>query len=464
MLADDLRRYMEGRAVLARPQTLAYTVNRFVKRNRAGVGIAFVAALLLLGTLAYAGWRQQQAVLAGQRAMRMQTFLYSLFRIANSHYTGKPAATVPEFLSLGVKLLPRYIQNPADRRQAKLSLAESMFENGAFDDAQRVFAETIASAKAANDVQSEAESEAYAGNIAYQKGEMDKGAALTAHALELSKRNGISTAVRVRCEDYYAVNRENNGFRTDENLQLLEDAARRAKAAALPPHETADVLYSLASDLELRGRLNEAEPIYNESLATYGQDPSELCSRSNVLGDLAYLHEMRGDVQGALPVYKQAYDGFVACSGAESRDALSEQDYYAGALIKLGRAQEAVPLLEKGLPAWRKIIGTGPDLAEVLYFLAAAYDDTGRYTEAEKVATELIQVQTGKVEPTDRRFGASHMVLARALAGEGRYREALPHAQIADQLLSAKAVSPGAKAMMAQAHAVLLDIQSKQHD
>jgi serine/threonine-protein kinase len=392
----------------------------------------------------------------------MQTFLYSLFRIANSHYTGKPAATVPEFLDLGVQLLPQYIQNPADQRLAKLSLAESMFENGALDDAQRVFDEGIASAAAAYDRQSEAEAAAYSGNIAYQKGDTVKGASLTAHALDLARKGGVSTDVLVRAEDYFAVNRENLGFRTDENLQLLQDAAKRARAAALPPHQTADVLYSLASDLELRGRLDEAEPIYNESLATYGQDPSELCSRSNVQGDLAYLYEMRGDVQRALPGYKQAYDGFVACSGPNGQDALVEQDAYAGALIKLGRAQEAVPLLEKALPEWRKIVGDSQEISEVLYYLAAAYDDTGRYLDAEKTANELIQLQTGKVEPGDRRFGASHMVLARALAGQARYQEALGQARLADQVLSKNpGVSPGAKAMDAQAHTLLLDLQSK---
>ena len=108
-----------------------------------------LVAIALLASAAYAGWRQEQAVLEGQRALRMQTFMYRLFKLANSNYTGKPAATVPEFLKLGVKLLPEYIKDPADLREAQMGLAESMYENGDLDSAQAVLTETIASAKAA---------------------------------------------------------------------------------------------------------------------------------------------------------------------------------------------------------------------------------------------------------------------------------------------------------------------------
>jgi len=104
--------------------------------------------------------------------------------------------------------------------------------------------------------------------------------------------------------------------------------------------------------------------------------------------------------------------------------------------------------------------GSSPDLAEPLYFLAKAYVETGRFADGEKIAKELVAVQEGKVGPTDRRFGASHLIWARALAGQHRYDEALPHAELADGLL-ANAVSPGGKQMGAEAHQLLAEIQSK---
>jgi eukaryotic-like serine/threonine-protein kinase len=459
-LSGDIQRYLEGRPVLARPQTALYRLGKYVRRHRAGVAATVFAAMALLASLGYGEWRQRQALREGQRALRMQTFMYSLFKLANSNYTGKPAATVPEFLELGAKMLPDYIKDPSDLREAQMGLAESMYENGDLDSAQKVLTQVIASAKAANDIPAEAESEAFSGNIAYLQGQMSAGETLTSHALELSRKPGVSPAVRVWSAIFYAWNRDNNGYRTDENVRLLQLAVKECQDNNLSPRETADAIYSLGEDLELRGRLDEAEQAFNKALLVYDNDPAALCEQSEVYGDLAYLHEQRGDVPASIPLYQRAYDGYTKCSGAESRGALTEQEYWAGALMKLGRADEALSMMETAMPTWRKMLGSSPDLAEPLYFLSKAYVDTGRYEQGEKAAEELVAVQEGRVEPTDRRIGASQLIWARALAGQHRYKEALPHAEIADKLL-ANPISPGAKQMTAEAHKVLIDIQSR---
>jgi hypothetical protein len=84
--------------------------------------------------------------------------------------------------------------------------------------------------------------------------------------------------------------------------------------------------------------------------------------------------------------------------------------------------------------------------------------------EGEEELRPAPQTSTLLVPDADRRFGASHLLWARALAGQQRYQEALPHAEIADRLLAQNAVSTGAKQMGAQAHQVLVDVQSKLAD
>jgi hypothetical protein len=133
----------------------------------------------------------------------------------------------------------------------------------------------------------------------------------------------------------------------------------------------------------------------------------------------------------------------------------------AGAMLKLGQAKAVVPMLETSMPAWRKVAGSSPDLSNPLHFLAIAYVDTGQYAKAEKTAEELVKVQEGKVAPNDHRMGSSHLVWARALAGEHRYQEALPHAEIADRVLAQTVLSQGQKQASSDAHLLLLDIQSK---
>jgi serine/threonine-protein kinase len=460
-LTVDVHRYLDGRPVLARPQTTVYRLGKFVRRNRAPVAAALLVTIALVAAVAYAAWRQQQALHEAQRAVRMQTFMYRLFKLANSNYTGKPAATVPEFLQLGVKMLPQYITDPSDLRQAQMSLAESMYENGDLDNAQKVLLQTTASAKTVRDIQAEAESEAFSGNIAYLQGDNNTGEALTADALALSRKPGVSPSVRAWSAMFYAWHRDDTGFRADENVSLLQSAVKLCRDNNLPPRETADALYLLGEDLELRGRLDEAEQALNQSLQVYGQDPLALCDQSEVYGALAYVTDMRGKVAESIPIYQRSYDGYARCSGADSLGALTEKEYIAGALMKLGKAKDALPMMEESMPTLRKILGTAPDLAEPLYFLAKAYIETGHYKEGEKAAAEMVSVQEGKIAPTDRRIGASHLLWAQALVGEHRDQEALPHAQIADKLLAANAISAGAKQMGAEAHHVLLGIQSR---
>ena len=460
-LMVDIQRFIDGRPILARPQTTFYRVSKFVRRNRGSVAVTAVITLALIASLGYAAWRQQQALHEAQRAVRMQTFMYRLFKLANSNYTGKPAATVPEFLVLGVKVLPDYIKDPADLREAQMGLAESMYENGDLNNAQIVFTQTIAAAKAAGDIGSEAEAEAFSGNIAYQLGQTDQGQALTAHALELSRRPGVSQTVRVWSEIYYAANRENNGFRSDENVRLLESAVKESRERHLPERETAYAIYMLASDFEERGRLDEAEQLIHEAIAIYGHEPYAICDQSEMYADLAYISGARGDVEASLPLYQKAYEGYKACSGPDNKGTLVVEDYMAGAMIKLGRAKEAVAMLEASMPAWRKVAGSSPDLANPLHYLAVGYVDTGQYAQAEKTAEELVKVQEGKVAPDDHRMGSSQLVWARALAGEHRYQEALPHAEIADRVLAQTVLSPSQKQTSSDAHVVLLDIQSK---
>jgi hypothetical protein len=118
-------------------------------------------------------------------------------------------------------------------------------------------------------------------------------------------------------------------------------------------------------------------------------------------------------------------------------------------------------MMQTAMPVWRKMLGTSPDLSEPLNFLSLAELETAHYAQAEQDASEMVKVQTGRVESTDRRFGASHLLWARALTGQGRYQEALPHARIADALLANNAVSVGAKQVASEAHRLLLDVQAK---
>ncbi len=60
-LAEDLRRHLDGRPVLARPDSWSYRAGRFARRNRAAVTAAGIAVLALVVGLAAALWQARVA-------------------------------------------------------------------------------------------------------------------------------------------------------------------------------------------------------------------------------------------------------------------------------------------------------------------------------------------------------------------------------------------------------------------
>jgi serine/threonine protein kinase len=78
--AGDIRRYLEGRPVLARPDTLAYRTRKYIRRHWIGL---LATALALGGILGGAGVAMYQARVAQQQSVRAQRQFNSVRQLAN---------------------------------------------------------------------------------------------------------------------------------------------------------------------------------------------------------------------------------------------------------------------------------------------------------------------------------------------------------------------------------------------
>jgi eukaryotic-like serine/threonine-protein kinase len=80
-LADDLGRYLDGRPVLAAPDSLGYRLRRFVARHRLGTAAAAAAAVALSAGVAATLW---QARIAERERQRAEQRLDDVRRLANT--------------------------------------------------------------------------------------------------------------------------------------------------------------------------------------------------------------------------------------------------------------------------------------------------------------------------------------------------------------------------------------------
>ena len=89
--AEDLRRWLAGDPVTARNPTLAERALRFVSRHRFGASVAATASLALLAGTAAALWQAHEAVLARDRAERINGFLQDMLGAADHGNLGRNA-------------------------------------------------------------------------------------------------------------------------------------------------------------------------------------------------------------------------------------------------------------------------------------------------------------------------------------------------------------------------------------
>ena len=80
---QDLQRWLDGEAVLARPDSFLYRAGKFVRRHRAGVAVTLLVLLSLGAGLAGTAWQSQQAKQQSARALAVQEFLVGLFNEAD---------------------------------------------------------------------------------------------------------------------------------------------------------------------------------------------------------------------------------------------------------------------------------------------------------------------------------------------------------------------------------------------
>jgi serine/threonine-protein kinase len=95
-LADDLRRYLDGRPVLARPDAWLYVARKFVVRNWVPVSAVMTVAAALIVGLTVALWQARVAQAQAQRAERVKNFVVSVFAEQDPFTRGTVQARAPQ--------------------------------------------------------------------------------------------------------------------------------------------------------------------------------------------------------------------------------------------------------------------------------------------------------------------------------------------------------------------------------
>lgn len=471
-LADDLRRYRDGRPIHARPSTWGYRASRFLGRHRwAAVAAVLVVALTAGFGVALAASARRVAQ-ERDTAERVTALLADMFAATDPAQTRGDNLTARELLDRGAARVDETLREQPEVRAPLLdALGNVYFGLGLWEPAQTLLTNSITARQEVGDRDSlrAAATMHRLADVLLWRGQAKAAADLIASSLEIRRRRlgprhadvAASVGLQARAslalgspwsaieplyleaidiwrdtqsaghqDEAVALVQIARGRSAEGNFAGAESAAResleiRRRAFGDGHPLTTESLVTVAQVVHQSGRAAESEPLSREvlerRLALYQNDAHPWVHQA--INQLAMVLADQGKLQEAEPLARQASDRSRATVGIFT--GTSSNLRVLGIILEdQGRLRAAEAAYLECVAIARKASNGAVQIALGQLSLARLYVLTGRAAAAVPIAEEavaLLQQRYGA-----RHFQAAPALLARAvvLAANGRHQEA----------------------------------------
>ncbi|MEZ4457551.1 MAG: serine/threonine-protein kinase [Gemmatimonadales bacterium] len=441
-LADDVRRHLEGRPVLARRGTLRYRASRFVRRNRAGVAagaIALVAAGAgLVGTVSQARRAERAAAAAlaerdrteleKARAEQIAGVLRGMFDIAAEGGVRTDTVRLLSVLDEAVSRLDEQLAAEPAVHAATLIAVSDLYEKIArYDEALALARRAVTLRRSDSTAAAEDLTEAVnnLGGVHLRRSRLDSAEAAYEEALAVWADSAVSGSD--------SVVRHNRGIAYN-NLAVVHWRQRR-----LPAAESLATLALADQRAAGEGRTR---------LAAGTLDLLALVDR-----DLGRKEEMLAHTSEALAVRREVLPG-------RHLELAVSLNNHASSLMAVGRFDEAEQLFVEALALRRELLGDlHPMIATTYQNLGAVYRESGRLAEAVPFFEKAIEIHRRTLAPGHLDLAGSLSSLGLLHHQNGKYREALALFEEAMPMWEA-GLRPG-HGLLGKTHALIGDCLAK---
>jgi serine/threonine-protein kinase len=411
-LSAELKRWLDGLPIHARPATAAYLASRFVRRNRVAVAAGTVVFVALVGGLiaARAGYveavkqravaeqRQKQAELETRRANSALDLTRRMLGGANPDDAAHQDYTLRELLDdFDSELASGSAIEPEVEATVREIMGRAYCELGLTEKAHAHFDRASALRPALRDSLEVLDVSLLRDSVQLMHNESryDEAVAECDELLERMEPSPVARTVVVE------VLQQRGDLK--RHLNRLEDAdadLRRALAMSMeltPPDESLVAMscFKLSQVLDQRRQLEEAEQFARRALEIFerveGRETSDTASAHNMIG---FIAEHRHDYAAA----QQSFERAVAIERAIHGD----MHYRLGPLVdNLGRVHSlrgdnraAVPLLREAVAIYRATVGPKTlSTATALSNLGRALDAISEFAEGEAAMRECLEIR-----------------------------------------------------------------------
>jgi tetratricopeptide (TPR) repeat protein len=401
--AADIRNYLDGKPVLARPASVLYQAAKFVRRHRYAIlATAAVFAALVVG-IAGTSWqareaaRQRDHALAMQREARTEAdnarveaakskrvivFLKQMLTAADPGRSG-PEATVGAVLEQVARHVERdFGDDPEVESAVRTAIAETYLGLGRYTEAEAQIRDALRMQR-----------EIHGGD------HFDVAQSLRDLAAVLHAKGDAAGAEQV-CRETLAMQERLHGPEHPDFAQALND---------------------LGAILRARGALEQAEQALVRALALrQSRLGPEHLAVAETLTNLAGVHLARRDAAAALAAANEALRIRRLQLKPDHPDLAQAIDNVAVMLASAGRYADAEPLHREALALYRARLGPQhPDLATTLSSLAGLLFVQDRFTEALEPAREAVEIRRAALPAADPRTAYAEHILGMCLLKSG---------------------------------------------
>jgi len=425
-IADDIRRYLGGHPVLARPTTVAYRMGKFVRRNRTGFSLAGFA-FVLLAAFAIGMTRQQmvtaraheRAASEAERANLVSAFLVSLFEASDPYAGAADTMTTVELLDRGMQRMESASNDPAVVAALVSTMGQANIGLGRYEHAEALFRRAVAMSEASDGARSPAAAAAWGGlgrTLQAMGNYAGADSALT-RSLEIARAAlGENDPATVDALNNLGLLRADQGDYKAAVEAQREVYSRRVEQLETPHPKIAESLSNLGYYHRRLGDFPRAESLYRESIemkrALLGDDHPGLAKTLDNLGVVLGLQERYAEAE---PVFLETVAINERRLGQSHPELATSYNNLAMLKSRMNDHASAVEYGLKALEIRRRALGeTHPLTAGSLANLATSYEKLGRLDDAIAHASRALAIERATLSD-------NHPDLATTLGDLGYY-------------------------------------------
>ncbi|MEZ4458028.1 MAG: tetratricopeptide repeat-containing protein kinase family protein, partial [Gemmatimonadales bacterium] len=349
--AEDLRRYLAGRPIEARPDSAGYRFAKLVGRHRA---VSATAALLLVAVGLGVGstiWQARAARIEAERGNAVGRFLFSVFEAADPDLNPGTPVTALELLEAGLARVDSLDAGPEARVDLLTTLGQLFIKLGHADRAEDLLRRAVRVARESLPARDPAVAQA-----------------LDALGVQLSLQGNLTEAE-----------------------ELLREALAARRAGHATPTDVAATEGNLALTLRRRGLHPEAETMYLAAIrrleGVSGGDSAAFASELMGLGQVYQFLGRTAAAESLFRTVRRLEEG-----GGQERPRLATVIHNLGVVLaEQERYDEALAAHEEALAVWQRLFPRGhPEIPRSLEAMARVLERQNRMAGADSLYREAI--------------------------------------------------------------------------